>query len=463
MIQALDTSVQLKAVAASYTSAVVYPANGFAGGLQTIAKLIAADLGTRVFHITIGGFDTHAGQAGTHATLLKTVSEGVQAFMRDLEALGRADDVAVMTFSEFGRRVAENASAGTDHGAASSLYLIGGGIKAGLYGDHPSLTDLDSGDLKYGIDFRSVYGTLVRDWLGVDPAGIIGGGAFPTLGCIATPLAAAPASCDITPQYTLRVVTSGAGGVTPGTSAYPTGAVATLVAAPGAGQVFTGWTVDGKRGGWASALTIAMIGDSDVTATFTPRPAFADVAPGAGAYEAVGQLAARGVVRGYGDGTFGPADPVLRAQMAALIARAMGWEAEDYATGFPDRGEVDDALWRNVGTLAHYKVARGYADGTYAPFAEVLNIQVVAFIARAMVARGYWRAQPDDRALHPNVPASSGHREDIATYSAYAGAIRGTTAPGQPWEGWDQAATRGWFAFVQWQALDSYWRVDGVA
>ena len=464
-IEALDTSATLKTVAASYTSTATYPVTGFAGGLQTIAKLIAADLGTRIFHITLGGFDTHAGQAGVHNTLLKTVSEGIQAFMRDLEGLGRSDDVAIMTFSEFGRRVAENASAGTDHGAAASLYLIGGGVKAGIYGDHPSLTDLDNGDLRYGIDFRSVYGTLIRDWLGVDPAGIIGGGAFPAIGFVAAPQTSNAPSCASggAGQYRLAVTVAGAGRVTPGTSAYPGGAVAALVPTPGDGQIFTGWAVDGKHGGWANPLTIAMIGDSDVTAVFAARPVFGDVPPDAGAWEAIGQLAARGIIRGYGDGNFGPGDLVLRAQMAALIARAMGWDSEEHDTPFGDRGEVDDALWRNVGTLAYYRVARGYGDGTYAPLANVLNIQVVAFIARAMVARGYWRRQDDNPALYPNVPASSGHREDIATYVNYAGPIRGTGAPESAWEGWDQAATRGWFAFVQWQALDSYWRVDQVA
>jgi uncharacterized protein (DUF1501 family) len=189
-LDALDTAAQLKRIAATYRSAVQYPDTPFARGLQTIAKLLSADLGTKIVHITLGGFDTHAGQARTHNTLLKTVAEGVEAFMRDLEGLGRADDVAVMTFSEFGRRVTENGSAGTDHGAASSLYLIGGGIRAGLFGEHPSLADLENGDLKYTLDFRAVYGTLLGDWLGADPAAVLGDGAFPRLGFLRSPLGA---------------------------------------------------------------------------------------------------------------------------------------------------------------------------------------------------------------------------------------------------------------------------------
>lgn len=175
-LEAIETADQLKRVAGSYRSTAQYPANNFARGLQTIAKLIAADLGTKVFHITLGGFDTHAGQLRTHDALLKTVADGIQAFLRDLEGLGRLDDVMVMTFSEFGRRVAENGSQGTDHGAGSSLYLAGGGVRAGLFGSHPSLTDLDNGDLKATTDFRDVYATMLSDVLNADPAPVLGPG-----------------------------------------------------------------------------------------------------------------------------------------------------------------------------------------------------------------------------------------------------------------------------------------------
>ena len=192
-LEALDTAAQLKTVAGSYRSTALYPDNTFARGLQTIAKLVAADLGTKIFHITIGGFDTHAGQARTHNALLKTVSEGVQSFLRDLEGLGKLDDVMVMTFSEFGRRVAENGSMGTDHGAGSSLYIAGGGVQAGIFGNTPSLTELDNGDLKYNIDFRSVYGTILQDWLGTPASAVIGGGSFPRVGFVKSP-ATAPAA-----------------------------------------------------------------------------------------------------------------------------------------------------------------------------------------------------------------------------------------------------------------------------
>jgi uncharacterized protein (DUF1501 family) len=196
-LDALKTSDELKRIAIGYRSTVQYPETTFADGLRTIAKIIQGDLGTRIFHITIGGFDTHAAQATVHGTLPKDVAEGVQAFMRDLEEIGVADDVLVMTFSEFGRRVTENASKGTDHGAAAPLWLIGGGVTAGIVGDHPSLSDLDDGDLKFWIDFRAVYGTILQDWLGADPSPIIGTGSFPNLGFVREPAVAATASASV--------------------------------------------------------------------------------------------------------------------------------------------------------------------------------------------------------------------------------------------------------------------------
>jgi len=168
--------------------------------------------------------------------------------------------------------------------------------------------------------------------------------------------------------------------------------------------------------------------------------------------DAIDQLAVRGIVKGYADGSFGPNDTTLRAQMAALIARAMGWDAEDHGNPFPDRGAVDDSLWRNVGTLAFYGVARGYSDGTYDPTAPVLRAQVVSFITRAMVAKGYWAQQPENPALYTDVPVSSGHRGDLATYVHYVGGLPDVGA-GASFTTWDQSSTRGWFARTLWDAL----------
>ncbi len=148
--------------------------------------------------------------------------------------------------------------------------------------------------------------------------------------------------------------------------------------------------------------------------------------------------------------------------MAALIARAMGWDAEDHGTRFPDQGAVDADLWRNVGTLAFYNVARGYQDGTYKPTNPVLQAQTISFITRAMVAQGYWAQETvDNPDLYPNITVASGHRWDVLTYYRNAGAIPGTD-PTASWAGWDSPSTRGWFALAEWQALDSYWGDDRI-
>jgi hypothetical protein len=181
-------------------------------------------------------------------------------------------------------------------------------------------------------------------------------------------------------------------------------------------------------------------------------PTFCDVPPTHPAYEAITALAERGTIRGYGDGCFGPDDPVVRAQMAALVARMMGWEGEDHGNPFSDQGGIDGDLWRNVGTLAHYGVARGYPDGTYQPASTILGGQVISLIARAMVAKGAWQPAPDHPSIYPNVPAESGQRGDLATFVKYAGAIPDTAA-GAPWAGWDRGSTRSWVARALWQLM----------
>jgi uncharacterized protein (DUF1501 family) len=153
-----------------------YPAqNGLARRLQTIAKLINGGLPTRVYYATIGGFDTHANQPTAQANVLGALAEALAAFQRDLTLQGRAGDVVTMTFSEFGRRVQENGSQGTDHGAASVLFTLGEGVRGGVHGAYPSLTDLDNGDLRFTTDFRRVYATLLDKWLRVAPAKVLNG------------------------------------------------------------------------------------------------------------------------------------------------------------------------------------------------------------------------------------------------------------------------------------------------
>jgi uncharacterized protein (DUF1501 family) len=141
-----------------------------------MAQIIKADFGTRIFYTSLDGFDTHANQLGTHAALLNELSDSISAFHDDLTAAGHGDRVSLLTFSEFGRRVEENASLGTDHGAAAPIFIVGPVAKAGLVGDHPSFDKLDDGDLKFHTDFRRVYATLVADWLDCPAEPVVGTG-----------------------------------------------------------------------------------------------------------------------------------------------------------------------------------------------------------------------------------------------------------------------------------------------
>ncbi len=152
-----------------------YGANALPQKLQLIAQLIQKGFGTRVFYVMRDGFDTHSDQAGQHRNLLGEVADGITTFFETLRQTGHDKRVRLMTFSEFGRRVQENASKGTDHGAASCLFVAGPGVKGGAVGEHPSLSDLDSGDLKFHTDFRQVYATLLDGWLGCDSQAVLGG------------------------------------------------------------------------------------------------------------------------------------------------------------------------------------------------------------------------------------------------------------------------------------------------
>lgn len=150
--------------------------------LKRVAGMIAAKLPTRVYYVGQGGYDHHASQAGAHQTLLLYLSDALRGFLADLKRIGRADDVAVMVFTEFGRRVQENASKGTDHGTATPMFVLGKKVKGGFHGKHPSLTDLDGGNLKMTTDFRSVYATMIREWMGYDDTRTLLKGDYPTLG-----------------------------------------------------------------------------------------------------------------------------------------------------------------------------------------------------------------------------------------------------------------------------------------
>ena len=180
-LQALAGSDELQRVASGYQSTVSYPQNnGLAAQLKLVGQVIAGNLGTRLFSVAMGGFDTHANQKDTQARLLGQLGDAVDAFMQDLANMGKQDDVTIMTFSEFGRRAKQNGSAGTDHGTAEPMFVIGNGVYGGLYGSYPSLGALDSnGDLQFSADFRSVYAGMLRDVVGADPTPILAGSFDP--------------------------------------------------------------------------------------------------------------------------------------------------------------------------------------------------------------------------------------------------------------------------------------------
>lgn len=156
-----------------------YPDGQLAAQLQMVARLIAGDFPSRVYYVSQGGYDTHADQPGNHARLLGEFSASTAAFLADLRRQKAADRVTVLAFSEFGRRVAENGSKGTDHGAAAPLFVIGDSIKGGLHGQPPDLSDLVDGDVRHKIDFRQVYASLLDRWLGTPSTPILGPGYAP--------------------------------------------------------------------------------------------------------------------------------------------------------------------------------------------------------------------------------------------------------------------------------------------
>ena len=153
-----------------------YPDTELGKNLKTISSLIMSDINTKLYYVSLGSFDTHVNQENQQKRLFTELSDAVKAFTSDLKKNNRFDDVLLFTFSEFGRRVAQNASGGTDHGTANTMFLIGGGLKQkGIINPMPDLSDLQEGDLKYQIDFKNVYATVLNKWLGADDKAILNG------------------------------------------------------------------------------------------------------------------------------------------------------------------------------------------------------------------------------------------------------------------------------------------------
>jgi uncharacterized protein (DUF1501 family) len=160
------------------TTSGTYPTSELGNRLKTVSELIQSGVSTSVYYISISGFDTHINQPGQQERLLRQYGDAVNAFMGDMKASNCLNDVLLMTFSEFGRRVKQNASNGTDHGTANNVFLIGGGLPSSMqhrvFNEAPNLTNLDEGDMKYTVDFRTIYATLLRNWLKTDDVAILG-------------------------------------------------------------------------------------------------------------------------------------------------------------------------------------------------------------------------------------------------------------------------------------------------
>ena len=158
-----------------HPTAAQYPVTGLGQSLKTIASLIFSDINTKVYYVSLGSFDTHVGQEGQQKRLFTEMNDAIKAFVADLKTNNRFGDTLLMTFSEFGRRVTQNASGGTDHGTANNMFFVSGGLQQkGLLNEMPNLTDLQEGDLKHSIDFKNVYATVLNKWLKTDDEKILG-------------------------------------------------------------------------------------------------------------------------------------------------------------------------------------------------------------------------------------------------------------------------------------------------
>jgi uncharacterized protein (DUF1501 family) len=175
-LDAMQSSDEIRAIAARTQNQAVYPQSQLGNSLKLVAKLIGGGLPTRIYYVSQGGYDTHTNQLGTQQRLLGDLGDSMKAFVDDLKAQGNMQRVLVMTFSEFGRRVSDNANGGTDHGAAAPMFIVGNTVKAGLLGKYPSLApqDLFEGDIKYNVDFRNVYAGVLENWLKTRSVPILG-------------------------------------------------------------------------------------------------------------------------------------------------------------------------------------------------------------------------------------------------------------------------------------------------
>ncbi len=177
---ATASSARIKRACQEYQTTMNYGGGNLSSDLRNIAALIAGGFQTKIYYANLGGWDTHSDQNAGRGNPVQNLDDSLSGFLEDLKRMGRVDDVAIMVFSEFGRRVQENASGGTDHGTAGPMFIMGEKVKGGFYGEHPSLTDLDNGNLKVTTDFRRVYATMIKEWLGFDDTETILNGDYET-------------------------------------------------------------------------------------------------------------------------------------------------------------------------------------------------------------------------------------------------------------------------------------------
>jgi uncharacterized protein (DUF1501 family) len=174
LADANDSSTRIRRASVAYKPAATYPDDELGEALRVTASLVDARLGSRAISVELGGFDSHNNQRGQHDDRMRRLDAALTAFLDDLKGRTAGGEVLVLVFSEFGRRVQENGSRGTDHGTAGPMFVLGSQVKGGLYGKHASLTDLDDGDLVHTTDFRSVYATAIDRWLGADAPKVLG-------------------------------------------------------------------------------------------------------------------------------------------------------------------------------------------------------------------------------------------------------------------------------------------------
>ena len=173
-LAANKASDRLTKIVRGYKAQANYPGGGLGDALRFVSQMICGGVNARIYNLSLGGFDTHTNEKNGQGNQLRQLSEAISAFQTDLAAHHLDKQVLTLVYSEFGRRVGENGSQGTDHGAAAPVFVIGKGVNGGVYGEHASLTVLDEGDLKYAIDFRQIYATIANRWFGLDAHDILG-------------------------------------------------------------------------------------------------------------------------------------------------------------------------------------------------------------------------------------------------------------------------------------------------